>query len=155
MNTSETTVTYRMISPATAHSIMPLLVHNRYDHLVRSGGSTAVLNSVCECLMCKGSAMPQHTQVGYCGYRLVGRDGGWGTCNRTRQGLGSRTLICLTAPGWVIPTRVYRGINNVGWWFKYLHAWKFMYLVTNMGLVLEMGKVRASNIARFLSYLYM
>ena len=30
-----------------------------------------------------------------------------------------------------------------------------MYLVTNMGLVLEMGKVRANNIARFLSYLYM
>ena len=30
-----------------------------------------------------------------------------------------------------------------------------MYLDTNMGFVEEMGKVRASNIARFLSYLYM
>merc|ERR1719376_1245074 len=98
------TVKNSCAAPTTTHSIMPLLVYNRDDHLVGGGGSTAVLNSVCECLMCQGSAMPQHTQVVYCGNRLVGRDGGWGAGSRTREGLGSRTLVCLAAPGWVIPT---------------------------------------------------
>ena len=95
-----------MISPTTTHSIMPLLVNNRDDHLVGGCGSTAVLHCVCECLMSQSCAMPQHTQVGNCGYRLVGRDGWWGACSGTRQGLGSRALVCLAAPGWVIPARV-------------------------------------------------
>ena len=47
--------------------------------------------------------MPQHAEVGIGCDRLVGRDGRRGGRGRSSQGLGCRTLICLTTPGRVIP----------------------------------------------------